>query len=66
MRDFKSYEDLYKYLDSMSKSEYINYILSIKEFLKSKKFDQFTIKYFTNLLMKHTESAEIKLTKNVK
>lgn len=66
MRDFKSYEDLYKYLDSMSKSEYINYILSIKEFLKSKKFDQFSIKYFTNLLMKHVDSVGNKPIKNVK
>jgi hypothetical protein len=66
MRDFKSYEDLYKYLDSMTSSEYNNYILAIKEFLKSKKFDQFSIKYFTNLLMKHVESAGNKPTKNVK
>ena len=64
IRNFKSYDDLYEYLESMSSSEYMNYILSIKKFLKSKKFHPFSIKYFTNLLMKHVELVAINLKKN--
>jgi len=50
LRNFKSYEDLYKYLKNMEEKEYLQYQISIKNFLNSEKFRPFSIEYYVQML----------------
>jgi len=51
-RNFKSYEELYKYFKSMSNSEYISYLDAIKNFIKSDKMYLFSGENFADTLIK--------------
>ncbi len=53
LRDFKNYEELYKYLKLMKQDRYEEYQMKIKKFLKSEKFNQFSIKYYIETLTKN-------------
>ena len=50
LRNFKSYEDLYKYLKEMNDQEYLQYQNSIRKFLLSESFKPFSIKYYVDTL----------------
>lgn len=50
LRNFNSYEDLYKYLKNMEEKEYLQYQISIKNFLNSEKFRPFSIEYYVQML----------------
>jgi alpha(1,3/1,4) fucosyltransferase len=50
-RDYKSLEDLYSYLESLSETEYLNYLYKTKEFLKSDDAKLFDANYNANLLV---------------
>lgn len=54
MRDYSSYEDLYVYLEKMTKEEYSIRLGAIKEFLKSGKFNNF---FSSNSIAKTLMSA---------
>lgn len=49
-RNFKTYDELYKYLKSMTDKEYMNYLDAIKNFLKSDKIYPFSVEYFAKTL----------------
>lgn len=49
-RNFKNDEEMYKYIKSMPKEVYEQYLKNIKEFLKSDKAYLFSVEYFENLL----------------
>ena len=51
-RNFKSYEDLYKYLKSISEKEYENYLHRTKEFLVSNKAYPFSAECFAETIIK--------------
>ena len=53
LRNFKNYEELYKYLKYMKEDRYKEYQIEIKKFLKSDKFKQFSIKYYIETLTKN-------------
>ena len=50
-RDFKNYEDIYRYISSMDKKTYINYINNIENFLNSSKVDQFRAQNFADTIV---------------
>jgi hypothetical protein len=52
-RRFKSNEDLHLYLTSLTDSEYENYVISIKKFLKSENFYKFSSEYFVENIIKN-------------
>lgn len=45
-RNFKTYEELYGYLNNISDREYINYLNAVKNFIKSDKLYPFSAEYF--------------------
>lgn len=49
-RNFKSYKELYHYLKNMPDKEYLNYLDSIKNFIKSDKIYPFSAEYFAETL----------------
>ena len=51
--NFKTYEELYRYLNGMSVSEYSNYLIGIKDFIESKKSYPFTAEYFAKIIIKN-------------
>lgn len=53
-RDFKNYEELYKYMKNMYNSVYIEYLKNIEKFYKSEKMQKFSYEYCANILVKET------------
>jgi len=51
MRDFKNYEELRKYLKSLTESDIKKYKENARQFLKSEKFKPFTKEYFAKLFV---------------
>lgn len=51
-RNFRTYEDLYQYIKNMPDKEYLAYLNSVNNFLKSDKIYQFTNKYFASTILK--------------
>jgi len=51
-RNFKTYDELYKYLKNMSNKEYLNYLEAIKNFIKSDKIYPFSAEYFVGTIIK--------------
>jgi len=51
-RRFNTYESLYDYLMSISEKQYLNYLYSIEDFLKSEKGYPFSADYFVQTLTK--------------
>ena len=54
-RDFRTYEDLYLYLVSISQSEYDEYINSIDTFFRSEEIYQFSSDYFAETITRTIE-----------
>lgn len=52
-RDFKTYEDLYIYLNTMPDSIYNEYIHEIKKYLQSEDIKKFSAEYFTEIIYKN-------------
>lgn len=50
-RDFKTYDELYKYLKNMPDEEYLDYLDAIKIFIKSDKIYPFSAEYFADTLI---------------
>lgn len=46
VRDFDGYEDLYEYLDNMSKERYQKYLDAVKDFIETPEYDLFTSKHY--------------------
>ena len=53
-RNFKTYDELYRYLKNMPEREYINYLDGIKNFIQSDEIYPFSAEYFI-----HTITSEI-------
>jgi hypothetical protein len=51
IRDFTSYEDLYKYMKSLSDEDYLRRLISIQDFLKSPKAKQFSSDSFVDTIL---------------
>ena len=51
-RNFKSYEQLYRYMKSMPEQEYETYLATIEEFVNGEKIKPFTTDYFANLMLR--------------
>ena len=49
-RDFDSFEQIYRYMASMDKKIYVNYLDNIEEFLNSSKADPFRAETFANTI----------------
>jgi hypothetical protein len=53
IRDFKSYDDLYKFLNNMTDIEYANYKKNIVDFLVSKESEKYTGEFFAKTIAKY-------------
>jgi hypothetical protein len=53
VKDFKSYEELYKFLSDMPSYEYKNYINAINKFLASPEAEQFYNAHFVDTMLQH-------------
>lgn len=51
-KKFQTYDALYSYIKNMPDKEYLNYLKSIEDFLKSGRAHQFSAEYFANALIK--------------
>lgn len=51
-RDFKTYEDLYRYLKNMDDEDYSNYLQAIEEFLKSEAIYPYSAEGFVETFMR--------------
>lgn len=51
-RNFRTYEELYKYIKNMSESRYIDYLDAIKNFIRSDRIYPFSAEYFAETLTK--------------
>lgn len=51
-RDFRNYEDLYKYLQSINEEEYNNYLQNIEKYLKSESHKIFTPQYNAEVVVR--------------
>ena len=56
--NFTTYDELYKYLKSMQKNEYNNYINAIKSYIKSDKIYEFSSEYFVDMIIKNIINTE--------
>ena len=52
-RNFKTYEDLFNYINNISEDEYFGYIDNIERFLNSEDIKQYTADYFCETLAHH-------------
>jgi hypothetical protein len=59
MRNFKNYNDLYKYIKNLDTRSYKKYISNIKSFLSSKKFKPFTNQHSVQVVL--NEISKIKV-----
>ena len=50
-RKFRSYEEVYSFIKNMPEKEYEKYLINIKDFLLSDKFQQFSVEYFAKTIM---------------
>jgi len=55
VKDFASYEELYKFLSDMPSYEYMGYIDAINKFITSPEAEQFYNAHFVDTLLKHME-----------
>lgn len=51
-RKFKSYEELYSYINNISDAEYLNYLINIEKYLNSEQIQQFSAENFANTVIK--------------
>jgi hypothetical protein len=51
-RDFKTYDDLYKYIKNMHEAEYLSYASAINNFVNGEKARQFSAEYFADILIR--------------
>ena len=58
-RLFNSYEELYRYLKTMSENEYNNYLNNIREYLLSDKVYQFSSEYFAETIIREITDSVI-------
>ena len=49
--DFSSYDDLYNYISNITNDEYLNYLLAIQKFLKSKEIQKFSSEMFSKIII---------------
>jgi hypothetical protein len=59
MRDFNNFYDLYLYIKKMDKITYENYIDNIKCFLASKKYEMFTNKYSSTIVLNEIKKLSV-------
>ena len=50
-RNFKTYEELYKFLKSISELQYKQFLINIRNFLKSDHVKKFSLEYFANTII---------------
>jgi len=55
VKDFKTYEELYKFLSDMPHYEYMTYIDAINKFITSPEAEQFYNAHFVDTLLQHME-----------
>jgi hypothetical protein len=53
VKDFKSYEELYKFLSDMPSYEYMDYLVAIRKFITSPDAEQFYNAHFVDTMLKH-------------
>jgi hypothetical protein len=58
-RNFKSYDELYRYIKNMSDVEYTDYLLNIDKFLNSKKAYQFSSDFFSKTIIDNILDVKI-------
>ena len=56
VKDFKTYEELYKYLSDMPSYEYVQYINAIQKFRASPEAEQFYNAHFVDTMLQHMEN----------
>ncbi|MRN51404.1 hypothetical protein GJU94_16550, partial [Brucella sp. 10RB9214] len=49
-RKFKTYDELYNYMTSMSDQQYLEYLDNIEKYLNSDKIKPFTVEYFAEII----------------
>lgn len=49
---FSDYEELYQYISSIGDDEYVEYLNNIENFLRSKKAQQFSVEYFSEIIVR--------------
>ncbi len=52
-RNFKTYDDLYRYLKNMSEPEYLGYLQAIEKFVDGKKIHPFSAESFAETIITH-------------
>jgi hypothetical protein len=57
VKDFKTYEELYKFLSDMPHYEYMGYIDAINKFITSPAAEQFYNAHFVDTLLQHMEKV---------
>lgn len=57
MRKFKDYSELYKYISTMSDSDFNAYLVNINNFLTGEKFYQFSADYFAKTIIDNINSS---------
>lgn len=50
-RQFKTYEDLYEYIDKLADEDYLEYLINIEKYLNSSQVEQFSAKTFVNTVI---------------
>ena len=55
-RNFDNYDDLYKFLSSMSNNEYLTYLDNIKAFLDGPEYYPFTTECYTKTIISNIKS----------
>ena len=52
IRDFKNYDNLYTFISMMDKQKYENYMIAIKNFVKSEKYKNFSQENYAQSVLK--------------
>jgi alpha(1,3/1,4) fucosyltransferase len=58
-RDYKTYEELYKFIKNISDKEYMNYLDSIENYINSEKKYIFTDKFYAKQIVKQIKNKDI-------
>ena len=51
-RDYKTYFDLYEYLKNISDEQYFQFLINIKNFIKSDCIKEFSLEYFADTIIR--------------
>ena len=54
-RKFSNFENLFKYLETLSEKKYFNYIDNIENFLKSENYKKFSANEYANTILKYSQ-----------